>query len=101
MPFQRDGVSIPYHMKIRRHNSQVIKYGNLGALKDSRYTTWFAKPTPTPRRTRPNISMYRLVAAPLRAEPERNAAPPARIDGLRPKYRVIDEAKKEATRPAT
>ncbi|RHN65354.1 hypothetical protein MtrunA17_Chr3g0078981 [Medicago truncatula] len=44
--------------------------------------------------------MYILSAAPPRAAPIRNAAPPTRIDGLRPKALVIDDAKKDAKRPA-
>jgi hypothetical protein len=45
--------------------------------------------------------MYTLIAAPPRAAPARKAAPPKRIDGLRPNAWVTDDAKKEAARPAT
>ena len=44
--------------------------------------------------------MYMLRAAPPRAAPMRNAAPPMRIDGFLPKALVTDEAKKDAIRPA-
>ena len=63
-------------------------------------TTWLAKPIPIPRKIRPNISMETFIAAPARIEPARNAMPPIRIDDLRPKALVTDEANKEATRPA-
>ena len=63
--------------------------------------TWFAKPTPTPSKSLPTMSMYTLKAAAPRAVPARKAAPPATMDGLRPKALVIYEAKKEVTRPAT
>ncbi|KAI5346827.1 hypothetical protein L3X38_014706 [Prunus dulcis] len=60
-----------------------------------------AKPTPTPSKLRPDISIKTLVAAPPKAEPARNEAPATRIEGFRPKVLVTEEAKKEATRPAT
>ncbi|KAK9181512.1 hypothetical protein WN944_024649 [Citrus x changshan-huyou] len=41
-----------------------------------------------------------LNAAPPRAEPARKAVPPTRIDALRPKALVTEEANKEAIRPA-
>ncbi|KAK9115536.1 hypothetical protein Sjap_014483 [Stephania japonica] len=47
------------------------------------------------------ISISMLVAAPLRAEPARKTTPPNNIDSFRPKIRVIEAAKKEATNAAT
>ena len=47
------------------------------------------------------MSIYRLRAAPPMAEPTRNAAPPSKMDGLRPKALVTYEARNIETRPAT
>lgn len=55
----------------------------------NRVTTWFTKPTPTPSKSLPNMSMSTLKAAPPSVVPARNAASLATMDGLQPKALVI------------
>ncbi|MFQ6619282.1 hypothetical protein Gotur_001109 [Gossypium turneri] len=46
------------------------------------------------------MGLTTLTAAPPSAEPARNAAPPIRMEGLRPKAPVTGDAKKDEIRPA-
>jgi hypothetical protein len=62
--------------------------------------TWLAKPTPTPRRRRPMMSMATSLAAPLIAAPARKTIPPPNMDHLRPNALVTFDAKNEATNAA-
>ena len=86
------------HHRTSRHHVHMCVY--VGAVHERERATWFAKPIPTPSKTRASISMNTLYAAPPIAEPARNEAPARRMDDLRPKALVTGEAQSEATRPA-
>ncbi|KAF3773461.1 hypothetical protein EJ110_NYTH47963 [Nymphaea thermarum] len=59
------------------------------------------RPTPTPRRRRPMMSMATFCAAPLMAAPTRKVKPPKIMDAFLPDTLVTAEAVKDATSPAT
>ncbi|KAI4332795.1 hypothetical protein L6164_017676 [Bauhinia variegata] len=98
-----------YFSRLNYVYSYICRDTNLSPYRIEKYFilqmtgsfTWLAKPTPTPSKRRPTMSMCTLKAAPPRTLPAMKAAPPAIIDGLRPKVLVMYEAKKEVTRPDT